>query len=253
MAESSSLPTAFDVISAPIVVLVGHFGAGKTEIAVNLALGWRQRGEAVTIVDLDLVKPYFRTRLLREEFEAEGIGLVVPSGDRVYADLPILVPEVRGAVGRAAAGGQRVILDVGGADQGARVLGAVAGLSDPRLTEVLFVVNGNRPFAETPADVGRMLRDIETASKLKVTGLVSNTHLMDETTPDVVESGLSLAEAVGLAHQLPVRFWAALDEVRRRADSGLDGHGLPVLSLVRKITPPLEWRAPGARRRTAVV
>ncbi|MEW5984143.1 MAG: cobalamin biosynthesis protein CbiA [Acidobacteriota bacterium] len=253
MADLSTPPLVFDVLSAPITVLVGHFGAGKTEIAVNLALGWRERGEAVSIVDLDLVKPYFRTRLLREEFAARGIDLVVPPDDRLYADLPILVPEVRGAVGRAAAGGRRVIMDVGGADVGARVLGAVGGLTDSRLADVLFIVNGNRPFAETAADVIRVVREVEAASRLSVTGLVANTHLMDETTPAVVEAGLALAEEVGAELGVPVRFWVALDRLVGDADASPDGRGLPVLAVKRRITPPLEWRARGAHRRTAVV
>jgi hypothetical protein len=236
-----------------VTILVGHFGAGKTEIAVNLALDWRARGEQVSIVDLDLVKPYFRTRLLRDEFAALGIELVVPGDDRLYADLPILVPEVRGSVGRAIAGERRVILDVGGADVGARVLGAVAGLADPRVADVLFVVNGNRPFAETRSDVIRMLRDVEAASRLKVTGLVANTHLMEETTREIVESGFSLADDVGRETGLPVRFRAVLGRVLAGDGAARFRDAIPVLSITRRITPPLEWRPPGARRRTAVV
>lgn len=253
MSELPALLTAFDVLPAPVVVLVGHFGAGKTEIAVNLALGWRERGEEVTIVDLDLVKPYFRTRLLREEFAARGIHLVVPGDDRIASDLPILVPEVRGSVGRAAAGGRRVIIDVGGADVGARVLGAVGGLNDPRLADVLFVVNGNRPFAETPEEVIRVLREVQVASRLTVTGLVSNTHLMEESTPEVVHAGLALTDQVSRDTGLPIRFRAVLDRVL--AECGADGDlgELPLLSVARRITPPLECRPPGSRRRTAVV
>lgn len=253
MADSREQPSVFDVLSAPVTVLVGHFGAGKTELAVNLAIGWRERGEAVSIVDLDLVKPYFRTRLLREEFAALGIDLVVPTDDRLYADLPILVPQVRGSVGLAAAGKRRVIMDVGGADVGARVLGAVAGLQDPRVADVLFVVNGNRPFAETPADVIRMLREVEAASRLTVTGLVANTHLMEETTPDVVEAGVVLAEHVSRDTGVPIRFRAVLGRVLAASGPGGPDGSVPVLGVTRRITPPLEWRAPGSRRRTAVV
>ena len=146
----SGHPTALDTLTAPVTVLVGHFGAGKSEIAVNLAFGWRERGDTVAVVDLDVVKPYFRSRLVRDEMQARGITLVVPQDDRFYADLPIVVPEVRGAIGRAMAGQGRAILDVGGADVGSRVLGSIPGLDDPALADIVFVVNGNRPFAETP-------------------------------------------------------------------------------------------------------
>jgi hypothetical protein len=250
MPTETGHPTAFDVLSAPVTVLVGHFGAGKSELAVNLAFGWRDRGEAVAVVDLDVVKPYFRSRLLRDEMDARGITLVAPQDDRFYADLPIIVPEVRGAVGRAMAGRGRAILDVGGADVGARVLGSMAGLDDPALTDVIFVVNGNRPFAESPDAVIAMLREIERASKLKVTGLAANTHLINETTDETVVEGIALADAVSRATGLPVRFWAML---ARLADNPAAFSPLPWLPLTRQITTPLETPPHGLRRRSSIV
>jgi len=250
MPTDSRHPTALDTLTAPVTVLVGHFGAGKSEIAVNLAFGWRERGEAVAVVDLDVVKPYFRSRLLRDELQARGITLVVPQDDRFYADLPIVVPEVRGAVGRAMAGHGRAILDVGGADVGARVLGSIAGLDDPALADVIFVVNGSRPFAESPDAVIGMLREIERASKLKVTGLAANTHLINETTDGTVVEGLALAGAVSRATGLPVRFWAML---ARLAAHPAAFSPLPWLPLTRLITTPLDPRPHGLRRRSSIV
>ena len=246
----SGHPTAFDALTAPVTVLVGHFGAGKSEIAVNLSFGWRDRGEAVAVVDLDVVKPYFRSRLLREEMQARGITLVVPQDDRFYADLPIIVPEVRGAVGRAMAGHGRAVVDVGGADVGARVLGSIAGLDDPSLADVIFVVNGNRPFAESPEAVVSMLRDIERVSKLRVTGLAANTHLIHETTDETVVEGIALAGAVSRTTGLPVRFWAMLAHLA--ADPAAFSP-LPWLPLTRQITTPLEPRPHGQRRRSSIV
>ncbi len=240
-----------DVVEARALVLVGHFGSGQTEIAVNLAYRLRERGEAVTLVDLDVVKPYFRSRGLIEELEASGIGLVAPRDEFSHADLPMVVPEVRGAVGRAAAGLQHVIIDVGGADVGARVLGSIPGLTDPTMTDVLFVVNGNRPFAETTEAVVAMLREIERVSRLQVRGLVANTHLMDETTARIVCDGIDLAASVGRATGLPVRFCAVraalVDAVRAQVPD------LPLLAVERHIMPPLDGRRPGARRRSSIL
>src|SRR5512143_3783729 len=129
-----------EVLTARTVIRVGHFGSGKTEIAVNLAYRMREHGDAVTLVDLDVVKPYFRSRGLIEDLEAGGVHLVAPFDEFAHADLPIVVPEVRGAVGQAAAGLRRVIMDVGGAEVGARVLGSIPGLSDPAMPDTLFVV-----------------------------------------------------------------------------------------------------------------
>jgi len=252
MTEPVGRLTAYEVLTAPVTVLVGHFGSGKSEIAVNLAFGWRDRGAEVTVIDLDLVKPYFRSRLLRDEMQERGIVVSVPENDRFYADLPILVPEARGAVGQAVAGGRRVILDVGGSEVGSRVLGSLPGLGNPALTDVLFVVNGNRPFAEDPPAVVAMLRDIESVSKLRVTGLVANTHLMEETTPDIVAAGIDLAGAVAQATGIPIRFWAMLDRLAGAAPA-VNHRGLPWLPLTRLITPPLSLRPHGSRRRSSVV
>jgi len=250
MATDSGHPTALDTLTAPVTVLVGHFGAGKSEIAVNLAFGWRDRGEEVAVVDLDVVKPYFRSRLLRDELQARGITLVVPQDDRFYADLPIVVPEVRGAIGRAMAGRGRAILDVGGADVGSRVLGSIPGLDDPARADVIFIVNGNRPFAESPDAVIAMLRQIERASKLRVTGLAANTHLINETTDETVTAGLALAGAVSRETGLPVRFWAML---ARFAPRPAAFSPLPWLPLTRHITTPLDPRPHGVRRRSSIV
>jgi hypothetical protein len=244
-------PVLSRICRRPVTLFVGHFGSGKTEISANLAIRLRQAGEAVTLVDLDVVKPYLRLRLLIDELTARSIELVAPGGDQLYADLPIVVPEVRGAVGRAAAGLRRVIIDVGGADVGSRVLGSVPGLDDPAVSDVLFVVNGNRPFAESPQAVERMLREVEAASKLKVTGLVANSHLMDQTTVETVRDGVRLARTVGLATGLALRFCAATAAFAERLGAGEDG--LPVLVIERHIMPPLDLRRPGLRRRSGIV
>jgi hypothetical protein len=247
--ESDRLLAA--VLRTRITIFVGHFGSGKTEIAVNLAYQMRDRGEQVTLVDLDVVKPYFRSRGLIEDLEARGIRMVAPRDEFAHADLPIVVPEVRAAVGQATAGLCRVLIDVGGAEVGARVLGSIPGLTDPAVTDVLFVVNGNRPFAETTEAVVAMLRDIEQVSRLKVHGLVANTHLMDETTVQIVCDGIDLAESVGAATDLPVRFCAVrntlADAVRSRAPR------MPLLAVERHIRPPLELERPGQRRRSSVL
>ncbi len=240
-----------EILRTRITILVGHFGSGKTEIAVNLACRLRQRAGLVTLVDLDIVKPYFRSRGLLEDLEALGIEMVAPRDEFSHADLPIVVPEVRAAVGQAADGLRQVLIDVGGADVGARVLGSIPGLDDPAITDVLFVVNGNRPFAETTAAVVAMLREIERVSRLAVRGLIANTHLMDETTVETVLAGVDLARSVGLETALPVRFGAVparlVAGVRPRA---MD---LPLLPIERHIMPALEVRRPGKRRRSSIL
>jgi hypothetical protein len=249
-----SVGRALDQLARPTTVLVGHFGSGKTEIAVNLAFGLRNRGAEVALVDLDLVKPFFRCRLVKEDLEARGIRLVAPEGDHFYADLPILVPEARGAARDGGGPRVRVIFDVGGDDLGARVLGSLAGLFDRAATDLLFVVNVNRPFAEDLEALRAMLREVQAAARLTVTGLVANTHLMDETTPETITLGVRAARGLEAATGVPLRF-CALHSPLARHFGGPEGHvdGLPLLVMERHIVAPFATKPPGSRRRSTVV
>lgn len=241
--ETTERTCALDLLRAPITVLVGHFGSGKTEIAVNLAVAFKSRGESVTLADLDLVKPYFRSRLARRELGALGIQVLVPEGEQVYADLPILVPQVKGLVATAGNGAGRAVLDVGGDDLGARVLGAIAGLADPSRTDVLFVVNARRPFAETLEEVVTKLREVEAASRLRVTGLVANTHLMEETTAEVVSEGLDLGRRLAELTGIPLLLCAVLARIASIPAVLAVTGSVPILPLERRIVPPFAVKA----------
>lgn len=246
--------SALDELQRPVTILAGPSGSGKTEIAVNLAFGWRNRGAKVTLVDLDLGKPLFRCRLAKEELESRGIRLVAPAGDRFYADLPILLPEAR-AAGRSGAGsGGRLIFDLGGDGPGARALGSLAGLFDDSATELLFVVNTNRPFAEGFATSRRNLGELQAAARMAVTGFIANTHLLEETTPEMVRSGVRVARELEAATGIPVRFCAILGGM---AAAFGGPHGVVdqarILAMERHIVPPFAKRPSGAARRSVVV
>jgi len=245
---------ALDVLTRRVIVLVGPFGSGKTEVAVNLAFGLRNRGADVTLVDLDVVKPYFRCRLVKDDLEARGIRLVAPGGDRFYADLPIVVPEARAAGQNGAGRKTRVILDVGGDDLGAKALGSISGLLDQEATDLLFVVNTNRPFAEDPISLQSMLEDVRSAARLPVSGLVANTHLMDETTRETVLDGVRAARTLAAGTSVPLRFCAMLGELARTfggPEERVDH--LPILAMERHIVAPFLKKPCGAARRSAVV
>jgi hypothetical protein len=252
--DSTTGGSALRVLTRPVTILVGHFGSGKTEIAINLAFGLRNRGAEVALIDLDLVKPYFRCRLAKDDLEARGIRLVAPAGDRFFADLPVLAPEARTAVRNGGGSDTRTILDVGGDDLGARVLGSISGLVDRNAADMLFVVNANRPFAEDLSAMRTMLRAVETTARLEVTGLVANTHLMDETTPEIVRAGIRSARDLEAATGIPVRF-CAMQRSLAEAFGGTDGTAdrLPILAMERHIVAPFAPRLRGARRSTTVV
>jgi hypothetical protein len=243
---------ALNKLDRPITIFVGHFGSGKTEIAVNLAFLWQSIGKEVTIVDLDLIKPYFRCRLLREDFKARVIRLVAPGGDKFYADLPILMPEARGILERSLDNNERVVIDLGGDDLGARVLGSVRDIVDKSRAHLLFVVNTMRPFAEDVDAIIKKIHDIETTAKMKVTGLIPNSHLMDETTLDVVAEGVELSKKVSEATSIPLFFCAIIKHLGTDIfQSG--GIELPVLPIERHIMPPFSPPPKGFLRPPSVV
>lgn len=221
----------------PVVLIVGNYGSGKTEVAVNLAIRLSQQHK-VSIADLDIVNPYFRCREAREEMESFGIRVINPEGDYVAADLPIVLPEIRGAV----QGGEGVsIFDVGGDDVGARVLSSLADVMADRPYTMLQVLNAKRPFTETAEGCLRIGREIEAASRLKITGLVSNTHLLEETDASTVIEGLRMAREVGKAGDRPIAFVTANETLRDTLDP--QEAGCPVLWIKRRMLPPWKLRS----------
>jgi hypothetical protein len=227
-----------------IVAVVGAFGSGKTEVTVNLALALAAAGRKVHLVDLDIVNPYFRSREAQRLLEAHGVHVVVPPADQAWADLPIIVPQVLGAL--VPGPNETTLIDVGGDDVGARALGSLRGFLSkvdgrPRC-ELWQVVNSRRPFTSTVEGCVAMQVELERAARIPVTGLVANSHLCDETDAAVVAEGLDLALRVGEARSLPVRFVAARGALAD--DPCVCGRGVPVLRLERRMLPP--WLRPGA-------
>lgn len=189
------------LLSAPLTkILVGDFGSGKTELALNFSLCLRDHGYEVTIVDLDLVKPYFRTRESQEMLEQRGVHVAAPIKRYAHADLPVL-PEGLTRVFHAPQ--HPVIVDVGGSD-GAIVLGQL----QPQLTasgyQAWLVVNACRPFTSTVAGVRAMLQNIQRAAQIRITGLINNTNLGRDTTVNEVQRGRRVAAQVQQETGLPL-------------------------------------------------
>lgn len=216
-----------------VTVFTGDFGSGKTEVAVNYSLALAELERGVRIADLDLIKPYFRSREALALLEGRGIEVITPRGEHLTSELPILLPEVKGLlqsrVGLA-------VLDVGGHDLGARVLSSLHGSWLPEDVEMLLVVNANRPFTDTVDGVLRVLGKIEDAARMPVTGLVANTHLMEQTTPEIVYRGVELAQEAAVRQGIPVRAVTACHDIARLLDP--TRLPAPLFPLTRIIVPP---------------
>ena len=183
------------------VIVCGHYGAGKTNLTVNLALAAAQSGEAVSVIDMDVVNPYFRTADFQELFREAGIRLIAPIYANTNLDLPVLPPSVGAAI-REKTG--RLFLDVGGDDDGAVALGGFSAALEEQGYSMVYVVNSRRELEPEPGEEAALLQRIQTASRLKVTHLVNNTNLGPETTPEVLRQSLPYLEEVSKRTGVPV-------------------------------------------------
>ena len=154
-----------------ITLVCGHYGSGKTNFSLNLALNAAKRGERITLVDLDIVNPYFRTADYKDELEAAGVN---------------------------------VIIDVGGDDAGATALGRFSRQLNESGYDMLCVINKYRKFISDPEEAVEMLAEIEAACRLKATGIVNNSHLGAQTTAQDILASVPYAEKTAELASLPL-------------------------------------------------
>lgn len=166
-----------------IIAVTGHYGSGKTNLAVNLAVDFAKEGERVTIIDLDIVNPYFRTADFSELFGCLGIKLVAPQFANTNLDIPSLGFDMAAVIN----GCDRLIIDVGGDDTGAVALGQYATVLGNFGCELYYVVNRYRYLTRTPGEAVELLRDIEQVSRIRAKGIVNCSNLGSQTTADDVK------------------------------------------------------------------
>ena len=200
-----------------ITLFAGHYGSGKTNIALNYARMLKRAGETVAIADLDIVNPYFRTKDSAADLRAEGIDLIVSDFANSNVDFPALPKEIYALTAPIEQSEQsnnrtipRVIIDVGGDDRGALALGRyVPDIKAEGDYEMLAVVNASRPLTQAAADTVEVLREIEAACALPFTGVVNNTNLGQQTTAETVLGSRDYADEIAALMKLPVRFTCA--------------------------------------------
>lgn len=187
-----------------IIVVTGHFGSGKTNFSASLALKLAAEGKKVTVVDFDLVNPYFRTADFKEAFEKRGITLRAPD----YANTNVDIPSVQFDLGGLAAGEGYVIIDVGGDEDGAVALGRYSHVlnsyAETNELDMLAVVSFRRYLTRTANEAAEFLRSIERASRMKLTHIVNNTNLGMETTADMIAESIPQMQALSEEMGLPV-------------------------------------------------
>ena len=185
-----------------VLLLCGHYGSGKTNIAVNLAQSIKREYPTVTLADLDIVNPYFRSKDSAAELEAAGIRLICSNYANSNVDIPALPPDLYALTDDRR---MRAVIDVGGDDRGALVLGRLApAILAENDYEMLMVINCYRPLTRDAASTIEVMREIELAGGIRFTALVNNSNLGVETTAEDVLSSMRYADEVAAMSGLPV-------------------------------------------------
>lgn len=185
-----------------ITVFSGHYGSGKTNVALSVALGLARSGQSVTVADLDIVNPYFRTKDSARELEKAGIELICSDYANTNVDIPAL-PQSMYAITDDRS--RKVVVDLGGDDRGALALGRLApAILEENDFDLFAVINMFRPLTKTAEETVGVMKEIEAASGLRFTGLINNSNLGEETTPETVLSSLPYAEETARLTGLPI-------------------------------------------------
>jgi hypothetical protein len=191
------------ILKTKITILSGHFGSGKTEIAINLALAEKQKHEKVAVNDLDIINPYFRSRDVSSLFQQHDVELISPNNRLATSDLPIVSGEIYRVLHDYR---YRIIIDAGGDKDGATALGQYYHEWKELNPELLFVLNSNRPYVSTLEGALYTVRQIERASRLKVTGIINNANIASETTMEDIEKGFELGSSLAEELEIPLMY-----------------------------------------------
>ncbi len=197
--------------SKRITLFAGHYGSGKTNVAVNYALWLKEEYDKVVIADLDIVNPYFRSKDSEKQLEARGIHLISSEYANTNVDVPAMPSEAYSIIDDRTI---RAVIDVGGDDRGALAMGRYApAILGENNYEMLLVINKYRPLTRDCASTLAVMNEIETACGMKFTGIINNSNLGDETTAEDVISSAAYADEISEETGLPVRMTTVKEDL----------------------------------------
>lgn len=203
-----------------VYIFTGHYGSGKTEAAVNFALKLKRQGKNAALIDMDIVNPFFRSADAKALLEGRGIRVETPLYANTNVDMPALTGVMSALIHDES---YDLVLDVGGDDLGAKAVGRYREdiLSRENYIQ-FFVMNPKRPFTKDLRSSAAIYDEIEAASMIKCGGIVNNTNLLDETTPETILDGLRLVNETAALKGVPVRYHAV---TAHAADTLIAEHG----------------------------
>jgi len=213
-----------------INIFTGNFGSGKTEIAVNFATKLKERIEKVAIVDFDIVNPYFRTMDAKEELERKGIRVIASIYANTNVDIPAVSPEVNTLFEDKS---YTAVFDVGGDDLGAKIVSTFKEEFIKEDYAHFFVVNVKRPMTNTVDKIKEMIESIEDSAGIKVTHLINNSNLLEQTTlDDILESDRIIRE-ISKELNIEVAFTSGFKEVIHEACGKVSGEMFYIRKMIR--------------------
>lgn len=205
-----------------IKIFTGHFGSGKTEISINYAIDLAKQGQKVAIVDLDIVNPYFCTRGIKNKLEENGVRVIASDPNLSNAEVMVVPAEVLSVFNDKS---YKVVMDIGGDDIGAIVLGQYNRYFREEPYDMYFVINNNRPLTSNNDDTEAYIKAVQTTSRLKVTHLISNTNMSYETVAEDIINGdkaaRELSKKLNIPHEYTVCRRDLTDEVQGKAEGRL--------------------------------
>lgn len=215
-------------------LFIGHYGSGKSEVSINYVTRLREQVEGkVALADLDVVNVYFRSREKKDLMKKLGITPIDSSIETTTLDVPAISAQVMSPLYDKTIS---YVLDVGGDHIGGRVIGSFSDKFKPEDYDMFFVVNANREKTQTAQEVLGYIDAIEASSKLKVTGLVNNTHLLRETTIEDVLKGQEVVRQVSKVKNIPIKYVCCLESLVNKLPQDLEGDILPIKLYLRE-----EW------------
>ena len=215
-----------------IRLFIGHYGSGKSEVSINYVTKLREQVDGeVALADLDVVNVYFRSREKKDLMKELGITPIDSSIETNTLDVPAVSAEVMRPLHNKTS---NYVLDVGGDNVGGRVVGRFAEHFNSDEYDMFFVVNANREKTQTAQEVLGYIDAIEASSKLKVTGLVNNTHMLRETTVEDILKGQEVAREVSKIRNIPIKYVCCLESLVDKLPTDLEGDILPIKLYLRE-------------------
>lgn len=207
-----------------ITLFVGHYGSGKTNVAVNFALELAKLKSNVAIADLDIVNPYFRTKDSSDELQEKGIRLICSDYANTNVDIPALPQDIYAITDDK---NLTVVIDVGGDDRGALALGRLSdAIREENNYDMFMVINKFRPLTRDADSTIEVMREIEYASKLAFTGIVNNSNLGEETSVEDIRNSYLYAKEICDRTNLKLAFTSVKEELKKDLEN--DGDIFPL-------------------------